>query len=226
LDATIRMARITGVLYLVIIVGGLFSEVVVRAGALVAHDAAATARNILASESLFRLGFASDVVVFLSDVAVAVLLYVLLQPVSRTLSLAAAAFRLTGTAIYGVNLLNHIGALLVLGDATPLAASEPAQAQALSALFLELHRYGYDLGLAFFGLHCLLLGVLLWRSREFPGILGILMGLAAINYLVGSFTLFLHPEGAPLIAPIYVVALVAELSLCLWLLIRGVRRPA
>ena len=68
----------------------------------------------MASEGLFRIGFASDVIVFLCDVAVAVLLYMLLRPVSRTLSLMAAAFRLVGTAIYGANLLNQFAALHVL----------------------------------------------------------------------------------------------------------------
>lgn len=223
---SVGLARITGVLYLIIIVGGLFSEVVVRGGVMVADDPAATARNILASEGLYRIGFASDAIVFLSDVAVAALFYVLLLPVSRTLSLLAAAFRLVGTAIYGVNLLFHMAALLVLHGGAPSQAFEPQQSNAAAMLFLELHRYGYDLGLAFFGIHCLMLGVLLFRSPAFPGILGVLMGLAALNYLFGSFTLFLHPEGAAMIAPVYSVAFVAELSLCLWLLIRGVRsRP-
>jgi hypothetical protein len=143
--------------------------------------------------------------------------------VSRTLSLVAAGFRLTGTAIYAVNLLNHLAALLVLGGADYLNAFEPGQLHALSLLFLEVHRHGYDLGLVFFGLHCLVLGYLFVRSSYFPAVLGVLMALASLGYLVGSFTLFLAPDHAAAIAWVYGAPLIGELSLCLWLLIKGVR---
>ena len=110
-------ARITGVLYLAIIVLGLFSELGVRGSVIVPGDPGATAGNILGSELLFRVGVVSDILVFLADVAVAVLLYLLLRPVSKLLSLTAAAFRLTGTAIYSVNLLNQVAALAVPANA-------------------------------------------------------------------------------------------------------------
>jgi hypothetical protein len=223
----VSVARLTGLLYLVIIACGLFSELYVRSSLIVNGDADATAGNILAAEGLFRLGFASDLVVFLCDVAVAVLLYVLLRPVSRTLALMAAAFRLAGTAIYGVNLLNYFAALLVLGGADYLAVFDPAQRNALALLFLDAHKHGYDLGLVFFGLHCLALGWLLLKSEAFPALLGVLMALAGLGYLVGSFTLFLFPGQVTAVEPVYVAPLVGELALCLWLLIKGVRiRPA
>lgn len=218
-------ARVTGLLYLVIIACGLYSELYVRAGLIVRGDAEATAGNILASEWLFRLGFASDLAVFLSDVAVAVLLYMLLRPVSRTLALMAMAFRLVGTAIYGVNLLNYLAALLILAPADYLTAFEPGQLHALALWLLDVHRHGYDLGLVFFGLHCLLLGWLLIRSDYFPGMLGVLMVLASLGYLAGSLTLFLFPDHEAAVAPVYAAPLVAELALCLWLLIRGVKVP-
>lgn len=221
--SVVTLARVTGVLYLIIIVCGLFSEVVVRSALIVRGDAAATASQIANSELLYRFGFASDIVVFLCDVAVAVLFYVLLRPVSQTLSLMAAGFRLTGTAIYAVNLLNSFVALLLLSGAEYLSAFEPGQLQALALLFLEAHRHGYDLGLVFFGVHCLVLGYLLFKSDHFPKILGVLMGFAALGYLIGSFTLFLFPGYAAAIAPIYVAPLIGELSLCLWLLVKGVR---
>jgi hypothetical protein len=221
--SVVTVARVTGVLYLIIIVLGLFSEVYVRSELIVRGDAAATASHIAASELLFRFGFASDVIVFLCDVAVAVLLYVLLRPVSKSLSLMATGFRLTGTAIYGFNLLNYFVAVLLLSGADYLAVFEPGQLHALALLFLEMHRHGYDLGLVFFGLHCLVLGYLLFKSDYFPKILGVLMVLASLGYLVGSFTLFLFPEYEDAITPVYVAPLIGELSLCLWLLIKGVR---
>jgi hypothetical protein len=222
----VTYARITGVLYLIIIVFGLFSELYVRSTLIVRGDAAATASSIMASEGLFRIGLASDVVVFLCDVAVAALFYVLLRPVGRTLALTAAGFRLVGTAIYGVNLLNHFAAVHVLSGADYLTAFEPGHLHALALLFLDVHKHGYDLGLIFFGLHCLVLGYLLYESDLFPRVLGVLMVLAGAGYLIGSFTLFLLPDRAAAIAPVYAAPLIGEVSLCLWLLIRGVRARA
>jgi hypothetical protein len=107
-------ARIAGLLYLVIFVCGIFSEVFVRARLVVDADPAATADNIVTSAGLFRLGFASDLVMVVADGALAVVLFLLLTPVSVGLSLAAAAFRLVQAAILGLNLLHHFMALQVL----------------------------------------------------------------------------------------------------------------
>ena len=226
IDATapVALARTTGALYLVIIVLGLLSEVAVRSSLIVRGDPATTAANITAAEGLFRLGFAGDVIVFLCDVAVAALLYVLLRPVSRTLAVMTTGFRLVGTAIYGVNLLNQLGALLALTGSEAMAGFSVAQQQALALLLLDIHRHGYDLGLVFFALHCLTLGWLLWRSAGFPGVLGGLMGLAGVGYLIGSFTLFLAPAHVDAVQMVYVAPLVGELAFCLWLLIKGIRR--
>ena len=221
--STVAYARITGVLYLVIIVFGLFSEVFIRSNLIVHGNADATASNILASEWVFRVGFASDLVIFLCDVAVAILLYVMLRPVSKTGSLISAGFRLTGTAIYGVNLLNYFAALIILSGPEYFSSFDSGQLNSMALMFLNIHRHGYDLGLVFFGLHCLFLGYLLFESDYFPKILGILMLLAGIGYVVGSFTLFLWPEYTAMITPIYIAPLIGELSLCLWLLIKGVR---
>ena len=222
-SAQALQARITGLLYLVIIVLGLFSEMYVRGGAVVAGDPAATARNIAGAELLFRVGIVSDIVVFLADVAVAALLYMLLRPVSRTLSLATAAFRLTGTAVYSANLLNQFAALFLATGEGSTGALGRGDSETLTTFFMELQGHGYDLGLVFFGVHCLGLGVLLVRSDRFPGVLGGLMGLAGLGYLVGSFTLFLFPGFYDAITPVYVAPLVGEVAFCFWLIVKGVR---
>jgi hypothetical protein len=159
----------------------------------------------------------------LSDVAIAVLFYVLLKPVSKTLALTAAAFRLTQAAILGLNLLHYYAALLLLSGAGYATAFETDQLYALVILFLDMHSYGYDLGLVFFGLSSLILGYLVVRSDYFPGILGYGLIAAAAVYLTGSFTRFLFPDYVSLIAPLYIVPFIAELSFCLWLLVKGVR---
>lgn len=215
-------ARLAGILYLVIILCAGFSEGYVRSGLVVPGDAATTADNIRASEWLFRVGFATDLVAFLSDVALAMVFYVLLKPVSTTLSLLAAAFRLAQATILGINMLHHFAPLLLLSGAGYLGAFDPAQLDALAMLSLEGHKYGYLIGQMFFGLHCGLLGYLLFKSGYFPRVLGVLLVTAGLGYLGDGLTFFLLPDQAATVSPVYLTpVVVAELSLCLWLLVRG-----
>ena len=158
----------------------------------------------------------------LADVALAVLLYVLLRPVNATLALAAAALRLVQTAVIAASLLHQHAALLLLNDAGAAAAFEPDQLYALVVFTLGLHGHGYDLGLVFFGASCLVLGVLIARSTYLPRPLGWLAMAAGVVYLIGSYALFLFPQQADAVQPLYVVPVVSEVALCLWLLVRGV----
>jgi hypothetical protein len=218
-------ARLTGALYLIIILCGLFGEAVVRGTLVVRGDPTATAANLLASEGLFRLGFASDLLMFLCDVAVAVLLYALLRPVHRIGAQVMAALQLVGAAIYGANLLNHFAALVILGGGGALADFDVAQTRGLALLFLDLHKAGYDLGLVFFGAHCVVLGWLAYASGFMPRLLGVLSVLAGIGYLVGSGVAFLAPAAADGVAWIYAFPQLGETLLCLWLIFRGRGAP-
>ncbi|MDX1796433.1 MAG: DUF4386 domain-containing protein [Hydrogenovibrio sp.] len=216
--------RLTGFLYLMIIVFGLTSEVMIRHHLVVPGDAGATANNLLASPDLFRLGFAADAVMLICDVALAVLFYLLFKPVSRPLAMAASAFRFAQAAILGMNLLNYYAALLILNGAN-YAVLGMQQQNELASLLLELHSHGYDLGLIFFGVSNVLLGILVIRSNFLPKLLGYGLIAAAIVYLIGSFTRFLMPEAVETIQPLYLIPVVAELAFCLWLLIKGIAVP-
>lgn len=219
-----KSARLTGLLYLIIIITAGFAEGAVRAEFLVPGDGAATAGNIVAGETLFRLGFASDLLAFLADTAVSILLYLLLKPVSRSVALIAASFRLLAhPAIGAVNLLNHFAPILLLNGAYAETLGT-AEVEALSLFFLEAHGIGYLIAGAFFGVHCLLLGWLLFNSPLFPKLLGLLMGVASVGYLIESFGTVVAPRYESVYGWIVLVpAVVAELSLCLYLLLRGVR---
>jgi Domain of unknown function (DUF4386) len=225
MDATKRTARLAGLLYLVVIIGAGFAEGAVRSTLVVPGDAAATAASITASEMLFRAGFAADLVAFLGDLGVTVLLYVLLAPVHRTAALAMAAFRLVAhPAIGALNLLNHFAALQLLGGGDSLAAFDPTQLQALALLALDAHGTGYLIAGAFFGVHLALLGWLLARSELFPSLLGALILAAAVGYLVESFGMFLFPAGEGVYGAIVTLtAVLGELSFCGYLLVKGVR---
>ena len=213
-------ARIAGALYLVIILTATFAELYVRERLVVYGDAAATAVNILAHEPLYRLGGAAMLVALVSDVAVALIFYQLFRPVSKTVSLIAAAFRLMDVAVLGVNLLNHFAPLIhskALGG-----AFTPDQLQALSLASLRSYAQGFNIGMVFFGFNCLLMGYLIFRSAFLPRILGGLMALAGLSYLTNSFVSFLSPAWAGNLFP-YIMAppFVAETSLSLWLLAVG-----
>ena len=137
-----RTARIAGALILIMSVPALFAFAYVGPRLIVPGDATATANNIMASEGLFRLGIVSDSLVFLIEFALVVMLYVLLKPVSKTLSLIAAFSRLAMAVIQGINLLNHLVPLLLLGGADYLTVFDPDQLHALALLFLDAFVYG------------------------------------------------------------------------------------
>ncbi len=220
-----QYARIAGILYLIIIVGAGFSEGFVRSSLVVPSDPAATANNILANEWLFRAGFVTDLVAFISDAMVAVLLYILLKPVSLPLSLIAASLRLIAhPAIGSLNLLNHLIPLQILSNPDFSSAFETSQLQAIVQQYFIAHRTGYLIAGAFFGLHCLILGYLFYKSELFPRVLGALLVIASFGYLTESFGNFLFPGSEVLLGWIVgISAGVAEVSLCLWLLVKGVK---
>ncbi|RBI86599.1 DUF4386 domain-containing protein [Rhodosalinus halophilus] len=210
-------ARLAGVLYLIIIAAGIWSEVAVRAALMVPGDATATGANILAAEGAVRLSLAADTVMGLADAGLAVLLFLLLRPVSLPLALAAMVFRLIQNALIGANLLNQQAALTA-------AASDPARA----AEALALHAFGYDLALIFFGVSCLMMAALILRSGWIPRLIGYGIGAAGLVYLTGSYLRILAPGLSDSFAPAYAICLLAELSFALWLLLlapRALRRP-
>jgi hypothetical protein len=216
-------ARVCGALYLYIGVAGMFAELFVRSKLVVPGDAAATTANIAANELLFRIGFSGELLHLTFDVMVAVLLYVLLRPVDRTLALMAAFFRSASDVILAVASISHFAALRLLGGADYLATFPPEQLQTLALLALELHGDGYSICLAFFGFACLALGRLIYGSTYLPKTLGVLMAIAGSCYLVNSFAVFLAPAIANKLFPVlFAPILIAEMGLALWLLIKGV----
>lgn len=219
-----REARIAGLLYLLIIACGIGSEAFIRQPMYIAGDAHATAANVLASEGLFRFGFMADVIMALSDVALAVLLWVILAPVSRTVALMATAFRLVQTAILGNNLLSLHSALRVLNGAE--ATFDTSQLETLASFALDAHAHGYDLGLFFFGINSVLIGTLLYRAEFAPKTLGVAMSLAGAVYLLGSTLRFVAPTYANLFAVAYVIPVFAEAWVALWLVKKGARTNA
>jgi hypothetical protein len=217
------LSRIGGALYLIIIVLGLFGEAFVRSKIVVSGDAAATAANLRSMESLWRFGIAAEFVLLISAVALTLIFFVLLRPVSRDLALLAVFFNLVSIAVEAVSALHLVAALFPLGNAGYLTAFEPEQLYAMATLSVKSHSYGFGVALIFFGCDCLVLGYLIFRSGYLPKAIGVLMQIAGLCYLTNSFALILAPALANRIFPaILIPAFVGEASLCLWLLVKGV----
>ena len=216
-------ARFGGLLYLVIIFAGVMGQLFVRGKLVVAGDAAQTAGRIMASESLWRLGIGGDLLMHVCDIFVMWALYVLLRPVSRNLALLNLLLNLIQTAVLTVNKLTLLAPLLLLGNNAYLKAVDTAQLQAWSYAAIEMHEYGFGVGLIFFGCVCLVEGHLIRKSGFLPPLLGVLMQIAGLCYLINSVALLLAPEFESRLFPaILMPCLVAELSLALWLLVKGV----
>jgi hypothetical protein len=218
-----RYARIAGILYLAIILLGMFGELYVRGTLVVSGDAAATSAAIAASPLLWRAGIAGDLLMHIFDVPVIVVLYFLLRPVSRSLALFATLINLVQTAVLVANKMNLLVPLFLLENSMYLTAFSPVQLHALSYLAIKAHGYGFGIGLIFFGIACLVRGYLIFKTGYLPKILGVLMAIAGLSYLVNSFVLLLAPSLADAIFPgVLIPAFVGELLLTLWLIFKGV----
>lgn len=220
-------ARIAGALWLGCVVTGIFAEFVVRDRLIVTGDAAATARNIMGAEPLWRLGVMSDLLAGACYLGVVFCLYELLIPVSRSLSRVGMILGLLGCAIASASLVNMLAPLALLGGAPYLSGLSPDQAQSLAYVFLKLRGYGASLALVFYsGFYLSLVGVLIYRSGFFPRVLGALLALAGVCYLIGCLTNLLSPALAGVLLPwIFMPGLVAELAMAVWLATVGLNGP-
>jgi len=210
-------ARTAGVCYLLNILTILIAVFFFR-GFVVSGDAAATAANVLAREPLFRSGIAFEMISTAFSIAVAALFYALFKPVNGTLSLLAAFFRLIACAIAVVGYLFQLAPLVVLGRADYLNAFKLDQLQALALLSFKLHSQVVNVSIVFFGFHFLLTGFLIFKSSFLPRILGVFCTLAGL----GGLTFLAPTLGSYLFRYLIVVGLLAEVSLTLWLLVKGV----
>jgi hypothetical protein len=217
-----RKARLAGLLYVFVIVGGAFAEIFVR-GRLVVHgDPAATARNILAHQLLYRMGFAVEVLYCACVVPLALIFYDLFKVVNKSIALLDVFFSLTGNTIESVSLLAHLAPILLLGGASYLRGFTPEQLQSAAYTSLQLFESGFAICLIFFGFDLLAVAYLILKSTFFPKVIGVLLAIEGVLYLVNSFADFLAPGFATRVLPLLKISAIAEVAFALWLLIRGV----
>lgn len=219
--------RCAGWCYLLIIGLGLFTETLVRGSLIITGDASATAAQISAAGTLWRSGIVADLCMQLLDIPIIVLFYLLFKRVNAALNLAATGFNLIQTAVLVANKLTLIVPLLLAGSGVYLTAFTAEQRDALAYVAIQLHGHGFAVGLLFFALSCIIRGYLIIKSPYFPKLLGAMLTLAGICYLVNTLALLMAPELAAILFPwVMLPVLVGELSLSLWMIIKGAKQTA
>ncbi len=182
---------------------------------IVAGDAAATANNITNSATICSdlAELAGELIVLLSEVILSIVLFVLLKPVNKVLSMLAAVSRLVMTTVHAFNLINYFFVVILLGGSSYLSVFNAEQINALVMLFLDAHGFGFTIGIAFLVIHVIILGYLIIKSGYFPKVLGYLFLAAGLGYLIDSFGLLLFPNYETTPTIIAIVISVSELAL-------------
>ncbi len=213
------IARLAGFLYLLTVPLGVFNFAYLPSNLIVSGDAAATAHNLMASESLFRLGIVSALLGAIIAILYVLILYKLLKPVSKDIAALMVVFALLGIPITMLNEFTQLGILQLLSGADYLTVFTTAQLQALAYLFVRLHSYGISIAFIFSGLWLFPLGYLVFKSGFLPRILGVLLIIGGFGYLIDVFAGFLFP-GSNLSIGLFTG--LSEIFFLLWLLIKGV----
>ena len=218
-----RRARIAGLWYLAMIAVGVIRLLYVPGKLFVKGDAAATAANIAAHPSLFRLGMASSLVGMVLFLFLSFALYRLLSGVNNSLASAMVIFVIVSAAIECVNVLTDAAALQLVRGAGYLSAFDQPQREALARHSLDLHFQGYVVNEMFWGLWLLPLGMLVIRSGFLPRLLGVWLILAGVAWMLVSMTGLLVPENYERVFSITSPVRLGEVAFLLWLVILGAK---
>jgi hypothetical protein len=221
-----RLARIAGVLYLLVAIFSGFAFAYVITKVYVAGDAATTARNVVANTELVRMGVVSDLFQATVWVFLAMTLYILLKHVHQSAARAMVVLVAVGAAVTCLNDAFQFESLRVATDASYVAALGASGSSALVLLLLEMHHYGFIIAQIFFGLWLVPLGYLAYKSGMFPKVLGVVLIVGGACYLVGMLAVFLVPDnGEKINTFVTLPSAIAEISMVLYLLVVGVKTP-
>lgn len=225
MGSTRNPGRFAGSLYFFVSLLGVFALVYVPSKLIVEGDATATASNIMASETLFRLGIAVQLIGQALFILVAMALYELFKGVNQRHAALMATLIVASIPIACLNELNAYAALVLVRGADFLSVFEKPQRDALALLFLNLHGRGFDVAGVFWGLWLFPMALLVYRSRFLPRFLGVWLALGGFAYVVMSLTAFLAPEYRNRVFTWSQPAFFGEVALMLWLIIKGARPP-
>ncbi|MGZ5005169.1 MAG: DUF4386 domain-containing protein [Chthoniobacterales bacterium] len=223
---TDKAARVAGAVYLSLVLSAPFSLLYVPGKLIVRGDATATANNILAHETMFRLAIIGELFGSVIFILLGLALYRLLNGVNRRWALTMLVLVLVSAAVGFLNVLNNVAALTLFRGADFLAPFEKPQRDALAYLFIRLHSQGQFMNEIFWGLWLLPFGLLVYRSGFLPRFLGVWLMLACFGWLVLSLIALLLPPYYEAAFRIAQPVMFAELAIMLWLLVKGAKTPS
>jgi hypothetical protein len=216
-------ARIAGAIYLSMVVTGPFSLIYVPGKLIVKGKATATAANILAHETMFRLAILADLVGQVIFICLGIALYRLLRDVSRPWAWLMVGFVLVSAAVCFVNALNDIAALILFRGTEFLSVFDKPQRDALGMLFIRLHSHGIFIAEMFWGLWLFPFGLLVFRSGFLPRFIGVWLIINCFAYVVMSITALFFPAYYGVLFNYFFPVLLGEIAIMLWLLIKGAK---
>jgi hypothetical protein len=220
-----KAARVAGAIYLSMAVTGPFSLIYVPNKLIVRGNAVATAANILAHETMFRLAILADLVGAVIFICLAIALYRLLSGVNKTWAGLMVAFALVSAAVGFLNALNNIGALTLFRGADFLAVFDKPQRDVLGMLFIRLHSQGIFINEMFWGLWLFPFGLLVFRSGFLPRFIGVWLMINCFGYVILSVVALFFPAYYGVVFNWSQPVLFGELAIMLWLLIKGAKVP-
>ncbi len=223
MNSTKKQARIAGVLYVLLALTGVFSLIYVPTALVVFGDATATAENIRSSELLFRFGILSGLVSNIIFVFLVLALYRLLKETSRNQAILMVTLVVISVATGFANTINQLGALIALSGADFLSVFEKPELDAIAYLFIRLNSWGIQIIQIFWGLWLFPFGLLVYRSRFIPKVLGVLLIIAGVGYLLGTITFSVLPQYQSALSTPIMLLEMGELPIILWLLIVGAK---
>ena len=215
-------ARVAGFAYLAIIITSILTLIFVESKLVVDGNAAATTQNIMANELLFRIGLAVDLFMFAGVVLLSLALYIILKTVNKNLALLALLWRMTEAVLGGVTVLAGMVVVLLLNGKDYFTIFGTEQLQALVMLFLNVRTAGFHIVIIFVGLGSIVFFYLFFKSKYIPRILAAFGIASFFLMLVGSLVNILTPHYAELAMLSYAPAILFELTIGAWLLIKGV----
>ena len=223
---TVKTARIAGAIYLSMVITGPFSLMYVPGKLIVKGNGTTTAGNILAHQTMFRLGILGNLIGAVIFICLAVALYRLFRKVDATQSLLLVGLVLVSAAVGFLNELNNIAALILFRGGDFLSVFNKDQLDALGMLFVRLHGQGLVIDELFWGLWLFPFGVLVYKSRFLPRILGVWLVITGFAYVIICLTGIFAPEYSSTVFKLSQPVLFGEIAIMLWLLIKGAKVEA
>lgn len=223
MDSSKKTARIAGLVYLVVVVTGIFHLMYVPTTLVVRGNPTLTVSNIMANETLFRLGIVGGILCYTAFLILPLVLYKLLSPVNKTHAVLMVALSVVSVPISFVNMLNKLAILTLISKSSYLGGMDPGELQTQILLYLDYARNGNQLAMVFWALWLFPFGYLVYKSGFIPKIFGILLMAGCFGDLIDFFGHFLFPTYAQTLISSYVgiPASLGEIGICLWLLIIG-----